>query len=98
MAVEGVADAVRLGVFDGDGGDCQIAQGRAGELRRVLRADDGGEGFEGGDLDVVAALGEGDAVDGAGFLRGGRVGGIDLEDEIFAVFLFGEEREGFVAV
>ena len=94
LAVEGVADGIRLGEFERDGRDGEVAEGGFRERRGVFGDDDGVEGVVGCYQGVVAVLGEGYAVDCSGFLRGGRVGFVDLEDEVFAAFLFAQDFEG----
>lgn len=98
LPVEGVADGIGLGVFEGDGGDGEVAEGGVGQGAGVFGDDDGGEGVFRGDLDVVAVLLEVDAVDGAGFDGCGVVGVVDLEDEVFAAFLLREDVEGLGGV
>jgi len=75
LSVLGIADGVGLGVFEGDGCDGEIGNGRFGE-GVIGGGDNVGEGL-GGDFDVVAVLGEGDTVDLAGFGAWGLEWGIN---------------------
>ncbi|KAH6608706.1 hypothetical protein Trco_002052 [Trichoderma cornu-damae] len=97
LAVDGVADGVALGIFEGDGGDGEVAGGALGEGSGVLGSDDGAE-RPGGDLGVVAVLLEADAVDGPGLDGAGVVVRVDLEDEVLASLLLPEDLQSGVLV
>ena len=81
LAVLGVADGVRLGVFERDERNDHVAL-------RIIRKGliFGDDVLQKGlvDLEVVASLLEGNAEDVLLFLRGGNVGGVDLYDVVLA--------------
>lgn len=89
-SVLGVADRVRLGILEGDGGDNQIADGRLGQVL-VL----GDEVLEerGIDLDVVTLLLHGETIDLAGLDLLGLVIGVHLEDGVLAALLLLQELQ-----
>lgn len=98
LAVQGVADRVGLSVLESDGGDGQIAQGRLGECCRVLGSDDGAEAVGGGNVGIVATLGQVDAVDSTVLLSGGLKLGVHLQDKVAAALLLAEDLESLLGV
>ena len=94
LAVLGVADGVRLGVFERDERNDHVAL-------RIIRKGliFGDDVLQKGlvDLEVVASLLEGNAEDVLLFLRGGNVGGVDLYDVVLAALFRLQDSERLLA-
>lgn len=93
LAVEGVADRVGLSVLQGDGGDGQVTESSLGQ-GGGLGSDDVVEGLAGRDDNVVAVLGELNAVQGAALLGSGVVVLIHLKNKVLATLLLGQDLQG----
>ena len=97
LAVKGKANGVTLGILQGDQGNDQVDLGGLGQL--LVGGDDVLQQML-ADLKVVAALLKGDAEDILGFLNGGNISFVDLDDvvdEMTAKLIAPEVSDGVIA-
>jgi hypothetical protein len=98
LAVQGVANAVGLGVLERNGRHSQVTLSRLGQSAVALGDEDSVESVRRHNLGIVAVLLQGNTVDSPCLLSGRDVVVIHLEDEVLAALLLLEDVQSLGGV